>query len=84
LLLEIGKETPHTAYQSKGIAGRVFQFAVMRGDADFNIIYNLRNALTIKPPRHLAALTAPKDVAELMNRIEAYKGSDIVRAAFSR
>jgi integrase len=81
LLLEIGKETPHTAYQAKGIAGRVFQFAVTRGDADFNIVYNLRNALTIKPPRHLAALTAPKDVAELMNRIEAYKGSDIVRAA---
>jgi hypothetical protein len=81
LLLEIGKETPHTAYQAKGIAGQVFQFAVMRGDADFNIVYNLRNALTIKPPCHLSALTTPKDVAELMNRIEAYKGSDIVRAA---
>jgi integrase len=81
LLLDIEKETPCTAYQSKGIAGQVFQLAVTRGDADFNIVYNLRNALTIKPPRHLAALTAPKDVAELMNRIEAYKGSDIVRSA---
>jgi integrase len=81
LLMDIEKETPHTAYQAKGIAGQVFQFAVTRGNANFNIVYNLRNALTIKPPRHLAALTAPKDVAELMNRIEAYKGSDIVRAA---
>jgi integrase len=81
LLLDIEKETPCTAYQSKGIAGQVFQFAVTRGDADFNIVYNLRNALRIKPPRHLSAITAPKDVAELMNRIEAYKGSDIVRAA---
>jgi integrase len=81
LLLDIEKETPETAYHSKGVAGQIFQFAVMRGDAEFNIAYNLRGALKQKPPRHLAALTAPKDVAELMTRIEAYKGSDVVRAA---
>jgi integrase len=81
LLLEIEKETPETAYHSKGVAGQVFQFAVTRGAADFNIAYNLRGALKQRPPRHHAALTAPKDVTELMARIEAYKGSDIVRAA---
>jgi integrase len=81
LLLDIEKETPHTAYQSKGVAGQVFQFAVTRGDADFNIAYNLKGALKGKPPVHHAALTAPKDVAGLMRRIEAYKGGDVVRAA---
>jgi integrase len=81
LLLDIAKETPETAYHSKGITGQVFQFAVTRGEADFNIVYNLRGMLKQKPPRHLAALTAPKDIAELMTRIEAYKGSDVIRAA---
>jgi integrase len=81
LLLDIEKETPENAHQSKGIAGQVFQFAVTRGDADFNIVYNLRNALKPKRKNHRAALTAPKDVAELMDRIEAYKGSEVIRAA---
>jgi integrase len=81
LLLDIEKETPHSAYQGKGIVGQVFQLAVMRGDADFNIAYNLRNAIKLAPPCHLSSLTAPKDVAELMERMEAYKGSEVIRAA---
>jgi integrase len=81
LLLDIEKETPHTACRSRGIAGQVFQFAVTRGDAEFNIVYNLKNSLKQRPPRHRSALTAPKDVTELMSRVDAYKGSDIVRAA---
>jgi integrase len=81
ILLDIEKETPHTAYQSKIAAGQVFQFAVARGDADFNIVYNLKGALKQRQPVHHAALTAPKDVAGLMSRIEAYKGSHVVRAA---
>ncbi|MDR1510458.1 MAG: tyrosine-type recombinase/integrase [Synergistaceae bacterium] len=81
LLLEIEKETPENAHQSKGIAGQIFQFAVTRGDADFNIVYNLKNALRPKNKKHRAALTAPKDVAELMKRIEAFKGSEVIRAA---
>jgi integrase len=80
LLLDIGKETPYTAYQSKVVAGQVFQFAVARGDADFNITYNLGKMLKPKPPRHRAALTAPKDVAGLMANIETYTGSDTIRA----
>jgi integrase len=81
LLLDIEKETPETAYQSKGVAGQVFQFAVTRGNADFNIVYNLRKALQARSRRHHAALTAPKDVADLMTRIGEYKGSDVIRAA---
>jgi integrase len=81
LLLEIEKETPHTAYQSKIIAGQVFQFAVRRGDADFNIVYNLKGTLKQRPPVHHAALTAPKDIAGLMGSIEAFRGSHVVRAA---
>jgi integrase len=81
LLLDIERETPETARQSRGIAGQVFQFAVTRGDADFNIAYNLRNALKPRHKSHRAALTAPRDVTELMRRIEAYRGSEVIRAA---
>ena len=64
------------------IAGQVFQFAVMHGATEFNIVFNLRNALKLRHKRrHHAALTAPKDIADLMTRIEAYHGSDIIRAA---
>jgi integrase len=81
LLLDIEQSAPSTAHRTKRLAGQVFQFAVTRGDADFNIALNLRKALKPVRPRHLAALTAPKDISDLMTRIEAYHGSATVRAA---
>jgi integrase len=81
LVLEIEKEKPCTAREVKGVAGQVFEFAVSRGNADFNIVLNLKGALKAGRVRHRAALTAPKDVADLMTRIEAYHGSVTVRMA---
>jgi integrase len=81
LFFDMEKSVPSTAHRTRGIAERVFQFAVTRGDADLNIALGLRK--TLKPMRqhHRAALTAPRDVANLMVRIEAYPGSTIVRSA---
>ena len=81
LLLDVESRTPETAYKSKIIVGQIFQFAITRGDADFDITLNLRKALKPRQKRHFAALTAPKDVANLMIRIEAYTGSAVVKAA---
>jgi integrase len=81
LLLEIEKDKPCTARLAKGVAGQIFEFAVSRGDADFNIALNLRGALKPWRVRHRAALTAPKDIADLMKRIESYHGSTTVRMA---
>jgi integrase len=81
LLLDIEKRAIATTHRTLGVAGQVFQFAVTRGDTDFNIVFNLRGALKPIHARHRAALTAPKDVAGLMTRIEAYHGSTIVRTA---
>jgi integrase len=81
LLLDIEKHAPVTAHRTKRLAGQIFQFAVARGDADFNIVLNLKGTLKPTRPCHRAALTAPKDVANLMTRIEAYHGSVVVRAA---
>jgi integrase len=81
LLLEMEKNIAASTHRAKGVASQVFQFAVARGEADFNIALNLRRALKPRRERHRAALTAPKDVADLMRRIEAYHGSAIVRIA---
>jgi integrase len=81
LVLEIEKDKPCTAQRAKGVAGQVFDFAVTRGAADFNIALNLKGALKQRRVRHRAALTAPDDIADLMNRIEAYHGSVTVRLA---
>jgi hypothetical protein len=52
---------------------------VTRGDTDLNIALGLRKTLKPIRQRHRAALTAPKDVANLMVRIEDYPGSAVVR-----
>jgi integrase len=81
IVLKIEKEKPCTAQRAKGVAGQVFDFAVTRGAADFNIALNLKGALKQRRVRHRAALTAPDDIADLMNRIEAYHGTTAVRMA---
>jgi integrase len=81
ILLDVESRTAETAYKSKIIVGQVFQFAIARGDADSDITLNLRKALKPRQKRHFAALTAPKDVADLMSRMEAYSGSAVVKAA---
>jgi integrase len=80
-VLEIDKDKPCTAQRAKTVCGQVFEFAVSRGYAGFNIALNLKGALKSWRVRHRAALTAPKDIADLMARIEAYHGSAVVRMA---
>jgi integrase len=81
LLLDMEKSVPSTARRTRGLVGQIFQFAVARGDADFNIALNLRKTLKHVRQRHYAALTSPKDIAGLMTRIEAYHGTALVRSA---
>lgn len=81
LLQAIEQRTPESAYKSKLIVGQVLRFAIARGDAEIDVTMNLKGALKPRRVRHFGALTAPKDVADLMTRIESYNGSPIVRAA---
>ena len=81
LFLGIEKESPHAAHRSKGVTSQIFQFAVTRGEVNSNVVHSLKGALRQRQPTHHAAITAPKDVAALMRRIEKYRGSDVVRAA---
>ena len=81
LISEIEARTPESAYKAKLVVGQVLRFAIARGDAEFDVTMNLRGAMKPRRKRHYAAVTAPKDVADLLVRLESYIGGPVVRAA---
>jgi integrase len=68
------------AHMLKQIAGQVLQYAVLTGKAAHNAAADLKGALQPVQSKHYPSLTAPKDVAELMKRINAYSNL-VVRLA---
>jgi integrase len=81
ILTEIEERTPESAYKAKLVVGQVLRFAIARGDAEFDVTLNLRAVLKPRKRDHYAALTAPKDVRDLMTKMRAYIGGPVVRAA---
>jgi integrase len=68
------------AHKVKQLAGQILQYAVLTGKAVHNVAADLKGALQPIQEKHYPSLTAPKDVAELMKRIEAYPNA-VVRLA---
>ncbi|MGZ8213934.1 MAG: tyrosine-type recombinase/integrase [Methylosarcina sp.] len=64
-----------TAHRTLQICGQVFRYAVATGRADRDITPDLRGALPPAKGEHFAAITEPKQVAELMRAIDGYQGS---------
>ena len=71
-------ETSHRALQA---CGQVFRYAIATGRAERDPTPDLRGALKPVLVRHMAAITDPKRVGELLRAIESYKGMPITRAA---
>lgn len=71
-------ETAHRALQA---CGQVFRYAIATGRAERDPTPDLRGALKPVLVQHMAAITDPKRVAELLRAIESYKGMPITRAA---
>lgn len=67
--------TIETAHRSLQICGQVFRYAVATGRADRDVIPDLRGALPPAKGEHFAAITEPKQVAELLRAIDGYQGS---------
>jgi len=70
-----------TALRTKQVSGQVFRYAIATGRAERDPSQDLRNALATPIKKHLAAVTAPKDVGPLLLVLDGYNGSPIVRAA---
>jgi integrase len=81
ILLGVEYRTPESAYKSKLIVGQVLRYAIARGEADFDITANMRGALKPRKHKHFASITAPKDIAGLIKRIEAYQCTVVVKSA---
>lgn len=71
-------ETAHRALQA---CGQVFRYAIATGRAERDPTPDLRGALKPVLVQHMAAITDPKRVGDLLRAIESYKGMPITRAA---
>jgi integrase len=63
-----------SAHKIKQLCGQVFRFAVASGLVDRDMTTDLRGALSAVPEAHYAAITGPKEAAELLRAIDAYNG----------
>jgi integrase len=71
-------ETAHRALQA---CGQVFRYAIATGGAERDPTPALRGALKPVLVQHMAAITDPKRVGNLLRAIESYKGMPVTRAA---
>lgn len=70
-----------SAHRVLAICGQVFRYAVATGRATSDPSRDLRGALPPVKPQHLAAVTDPKRVGELLRALDGYEGSLTVRCA---
>lgn len=78
-----GRGVLETAHRALANCGQVFRYAVATGRAERDPSGDLRGALpSVKSRRtHFAAVTEPKQVAELLRALDGYRGTPTVRAA---
>ncbi len=70
-----------TAKLAKQVAGQIFRYAVVKGGAERDPSQDLRGALAASVKTHFPAITDPKAVGSLLQALDAYQGTPIVRAA---
>ncbi|MFT4195010.1 tyrosine-type recombinase/integrase [Ottowia sp.] len=71
-------DTAHTLRQN---AGQVFRYAVQTERCERNPVADLSDALQPLTVMHMAAVTDPKQVGELLRAMDAYTGHPATRAA---
>lgn len=71
-------ETAHRALQ---VTGQIFRYAVQTGRAIRDVTADLRGALPAAKVKHMASLTEPKDVAELLRAMDGFQGTFTVECA---
>lgn len=73
--------TVETAHRMRTITGQVFRYAQATGRASTDPTAALRGALKPFKDRHLAAVTDPDRLAEILRMIDGYGGEPTVAAA---
>lgn len=70
-----------SAKRCKQIAGQIFRYGVATGRCERDCSQDLNGALSAPIKKHRAAITDPKYVGPLLNALDAYQGTAVVRAA---
>ena len=70
-----------TAHRIRGNCGQIFRYAVSTGRCERNPAADLIGAIPPAREGHMAAITDPKKVGELLRAIDTYSGSFIVKQA---
>ena len=70
-----------SAHRIRTICGQVFRYAVATGRAERDPAADLRGALPQPQEKHMAAITEPAKVAELLRVIDGYQGGFVVKCA---
>lgn len=70
-----------TAHRVLSSCGQVFRYAIATGRAEQDISQHLRGALTPTRAKHLASITEPTKIGELLRAIDAYEGTFVVKSA---
>jgi len=77
-----GRGAIDTAHRSKNIISQIMRYAVSTARAEHNPVFNIDStALQSRPVKHMASITEPARVAELLRAIDDYKGTYQVQAA---
>jgi integrase len=70
-----------TAHRARSLAGRVFRYAIATGRAENNPADSLVGALERPQVKHLASVTDPAKIGELLHAMHNYRGSQVTQAA---
>ena len=70
-----------TARKLRGYCGQVFRYAIASGFATRDVSQDLRGALAPKITKHLASITEPKAIGDLLRAIDNYNGYIVTRCA---
>ncbi|WP_341678387.1 integrase arm-type DNA-binding domain-containing protein [Niveibacterium sp. SC-1] len=70
-----------TAHRVRSEISRAFRYAVATGRAERDPCPDLRGAIPPAKTEHMPAITTPKEVADLLRAIDAFRGTFVVRCA---
>ncbi len=70
-----------TAHRTLQATSQVFRYAVQNGKASRDPCPDLRGAVPTPSVKHMASLTEPKEIAELLRAIDGFTGSFTVQTA---
>ena len=75
------RDAYETAHRVLGNIGEVYRYAIASGKAQRNIALDIKGALQPVKRQHLAAVTDPNRVGELLKMMDAYSGTLTVQCA---